>query len=274
MLNYSDRIARLMRDIVSRVPALSYIDMAEVLVFGRFGRAHAEGAFATCHCLNLPPSEPGYYFWRDRRTGRLTRRSEWFVTKSPTVHIGGQPINYLISFALPRFCDQTLEGSRKREFYANAEPWLAKLDTVVHELYHIDPQQPGIRRVERADGSYSHHSHSPDFFVEVARMVGEYLDSRPDPAMYEFLKYGFAEAVTRYDGVVATTFRSFPSYPQRYIEALPDQPPPRAEERGVRVERLKQYPRQTCYSEADLRLRQFLSRAAPRIVRGSHTLAA
>jgi hypothetical protein len=274
MLNYSDRMACLMRDIVARVPALSYINMSEVLVFGRFGRADAEGAFATCHSLNLPPSEPGYYFWRDRRTGRLTRRSEWFVTKSPTVQIGRQPINYLISFALPRFCDQTLEGSRKHEFYPGAEPWLAKLDTVVHELYHIDPQQPGIRRVERADGSYSHYSHSPDFFEQVTRMVNEYLAARPDPAVYDFLKFRFADLVARYGGVVATTFRSFPSYPQRYLEVLSVQPPLRTEDRGVKVERLKHLPRQTCYSEADLRVRQFLSRRAPQIVRGGQTLAA
>ena len=30
---------------------------------------------------------------------------------------------------------------------------MAKLDTVVHELYHIDPDEPGIRRVARADGT-------------------------------------------------------------------------------------------------------------------------
>ena len=57
-------------------------------MFGRFGRSDAEGAFATCHCLTLPESEPGYYFWRDRSTGQLTRRSEWFVTKTPVVRVG------------------------------------------------------------------------------------------------------------------------------------------------------------------------------------------
>ena len=85
MINYTDRLTLLMRDIVSRVPTLSFIDPDDVLLFARAGRTDAEGAFATCHCLSLPPSEPGYYFWRDRDTGRITRRSEWFVTKSPTV---------------------------------------------------------------------------------------------------------------------------------------------------------------------------------------------
>jgi hypothetical protein len=74
LINYTERISLLMEDVVSRVPMLSFIDMSKVLVFARGGRTHAEGA---CHLpLHLlPPSEPGYYFWRDRKTGHLTRRS-------------------------------------------------------------------------------------------------------------------------------------------------------------------------------------------------------
>src|SRR5437762_13110684 len=106
MLNYTGRLTELMEDVVARVPTLSFLGMADVLVFARSGRSNAEGAFATCHCLSLPASEPGYYFWRDRSSGRITRRSEWFVTKSPVVSVGTKSINYMISFALPRFCDQ------------------------------------------------------------------------------------------------------------------------------------------------------------------------
>jgi hypothetical protein len=45
-----------------------------MLVFARFA-VEAEGAFATCHCLTLPESEPGYFLAR-RDTGELTRRSD------------------------------------------------------------------------------------------------------------------------------------------------------------------------------------------------------
>ena len=75
------------------------------------------------------------------------------------MRIGARPIKYLISFALPRFCDQSLDRSRKERFYAGAEPWIAKLDTVVHELYHIDPEHRGIRRIERGDGTYASNCH-------------------------------------------------------------------------------------------------------------------
>ena len=35
MMNYTDRLTVLMQDVVSRVPALSFIDMGDVLVFAR-----------------------------------------------------------------------------------------------------------------------------------------------------------------------------------------------------------------------------------------------
>ena len=79
MINYTERIALLMQDVVRRTPLLSFIDLSEVLIFARFGRSDAEGAYATCHCLTLPESEPGYFFWRRAKTvARListTRRS-------------------------------------------------------------------------------------------------------------------------------------------------------------------------------------------------------
>jgi hypothetical protein len=270
MINYTERLALLMQDVVRRTRPLSFIDLREVLVFGRFGRSDAEGAFATCHCLTLPESEPGYYFWRDRATGQLTRRSEWFVTKSPEVRVGPTRIKYLISFVLPRFCDQTLERSRKAELYPpGTPPWIAKLDTVVHELYHIDPAETGIRRVERADGTHSPRSHGPNFYEDVARMVTEYLASNPEPALYDFLKNDFTALTERHGGVVATTFRNFPSFPQRYTEAL-DMPV----DPIVKIEPLKRFSQPVLYTEDDLHIRQFTDTSARRLTRkGQHRAA-
>src|SRR6185503_9828239 len=153
MINYTERIALLMQDVVSRTPALGFIDLREVLVFGRFGRPGAEGAFATCHCLTLPETEPGYYFWRDRATGAVTRRSEWFVTKAPEVRVSDTRIKYLISGVLPRFCGQSLHRSWKAALYDEVDPWVAKLDTIIHELYHVDPAAGGIRQFGHASGT-------------------------------------------------------------------------------------------------------------------------
>jgi hypothetical protein len=270
MINYTERIALLMQDIVSRTSRLSFIDLKEVIVFGRYGRADAEGAFATCHCLTLPESDPGYYFWRDRTTGKLTRRSEWFVTKSPEVRVGATRVKYLVSFVLPRFCDQSLERSRKAHLYPGAPGWLAKLDTIVHELYHIDPDESGIRAVVRADGTNSPRSHGPHFYEHVAEMVRQYLATGPDPALHEFLKDDFAALTARHGGVVSTTFKNFPSFPQRYMEAV-DMP---SADPLVRVEPLKATTQPVCYTEDDLHIRHFTEHGARRLVRkGQHRAA-
>jgi len=263
-----------MQDVVTRVPALSFIDVADVLVFARSGRTNAEGAFATCHCLTLPPSEPGYYFWRDRTSKRITRRSEWFTTKSPSVTIGTRAIKYIISFALPRFCDQTLDRSRKERFYPGAEPWIAKLDTVVHELYHIDPDLAGIRRIEKEDGTYSANCHGHRFFEQVADMVHTYLSTKPSPAVYEFLHDDFAALDKRHGGIVGTSFRNFPSFPQRYIERLAEQLPCESDAEGVRVEPLRVPQQPTRYSEDDLHIRQFMRDSSRRLIRKGQYRAA
>jgi hypothetical protein len=263
MINYTDRLRWLMSDIVARVPTLSFIDMNRVLVFARAGRTTAEGAYATCHCICLPPSDPGYYYWRERDSGRLTRRSEWFVTKSPRVNVGPGQIDYMVSFALPRFCDQQLARSRKQQHYKGQPNWVAKLDTIVHELYHIDPERPGIRRMERADGTYSANCHGDRFFADVVEMVHQYLDSRPDPQISDFLRHNFDELTTRFGGVAGTTFRAFPSYPQRYTEVLQPQPAP--PEVSCRVEPLKLPRVITNYTEADLMTRQFLLNTTRRV---------
>ena len=266
MIHYTDRIWNLMSDVATRVPTLQFLDMNKVLVFARAGRAHAEGPYATCHCLTLPESEPGYYYWRDRRTGLLTRRSEWFVTKSPVVRIGTASIDYMVSFTLPRFCDQKLSRSPKLKHYAGFENWITKLDTIVHELYHIDPTGTGIRRMERADGSASAHCHGQHFFRQVVAMVKQYLASNPNPAVYDFLKYDFTELTDRFGGVVGTTFKAFPSYPQRYVEALNPQPVS-VDPDDCRIEPLKATRVARVFTEDDLVMREFLSNTSRRLVR-------
>ena len=270
MINYTERIALLMDDVISRIPALSFIDLKEVLIFGRFGRPDAEGAFATCHCLTLPESEPGYFFWRDRETGQLTRRSEWFVTKTPEVRVGETKIKYLISFVLPRFCEQRLERSWKTELYAQGTPsWVAKLDTIFHELYHIDPAASGMRQLAHADGTRSPRLHGPQFYEQVASMTRQYLASRPDPAVYDFLQWDFSELEKQFGGVMATTFRNFPSFPQRYMEACNELPI----DAGVRVERVKPLTQPVFYTEDDLHVRQFTDSRTRRLERTAHCAA-
>ena len=70
--------------------------------------------------------------------------------------------------------------------------------------------------------------------------------------------------------MVATTFRNFPSFPQRYMEArdLPSNDP------NVRVERIKPLTQPVLYTEDDLHIRQFTEASTRRLTRkGQHRAA-
>jgi hypothetical protein len=180
------------------------------------------------------------------------------VTKSPEVWVDGEKMNYLISFALPRFTDQTLSRSRKRALYpVGTADWVAKLDTVIHELYHIDPEQDCLRRFRRTDGEYSDVLHSATYFEDVATMVQQYLASNPDQRLLEFLKYDFTGLQRRYGGIVGTTFRLFPSYPRRYREVAVGHALP-ADVAAAPVEKFIDQVPAKIWTQEDLQLRQFL----------------
>ncbi|MEW6323254.1 MAG: hypothetical protein AB1635_19465 [Acidobacteriota bacterium] len=257
-INYSAHVTRLMRDLVARVPELGDIDLDRVLVFLRQGRTGADGPLASCHCLSLPDTEPGYFFWEDAATGRITRRSEWFVTRSPRVELGGRVVDFLISLSMPRFCDQRLSRSRKRRHYPVGTPdWIARLDTIVHELYHIDSERRALRE-------FAGRLHAPDYAARVAGMVQRFLDMPPAPEVIEFLQYDGAGLVARYGSVHGVTFRSYPAFPRRYREAVAELPPP-ADLADARVEPVRDLGLRS-FSEQDLRLRAFSAAAAlPRI---------
>lgn len=100
-------------------------------------------------------------------------------------------------------------------------------------------------------------------------MVQAYLASGPDPELYDFLRYDFAELTSRFGGVVSTTFRNFPSFPQRYMQAveMPIDP-------NVKVERIKPPSQPVLYTADDLQMRQFLEQTSRRLTRkGAHQAA-
>ncbi|MBI2827942.1 MAG: hypothetical protein HYX77_01560, partial [Acidobacteria bacterium] len=81
-----------------------------------------------------------------------------------------------------------------------------------------------------------------------------------------FLQHNFRELSERFGVVVASAFRGFPSYPQRYIEVLEPQPPPPAEIR-CRVEPLKVPRVTTSFTEDDLVMREFLPSGSRQLIR-------
>jgi hypothetical protein len=151
---------------------------------------------------------------------------------------------------------------------------MAKLDTVVHELYHIDPELAGIRRIEKEDGTYSANCHGHKFFEQVSEMVHTYLATNPPREAYDFLRDDFDGLTASHGGVVGTSFRTFPSFPQRSIERLPEQPPCESDAAGVKVDSLRVPQQPTRYTQDDLHVRQFVKDTSRRLMRKGQFRAA
>ena len=135
-----------------------------------------------------------------------------------------------------------LSRIRKQVHYAGQPNWIAKLDTIVHELYHIDPERPGIRRMERADGTYSANCHGHRFFETSWRWSTVPGDAGPIQRPTTSCSYNFDELTARFGGVVGTTFRRF----RRTRSATPrcsTRSPRRRPTSTCRVEPLKVRPR-------------------------------
>jgi len=117
----------------------------------------------------------------------LTRRRGGVTYQLQRYFVGNQEYLYLVTFCLPRFLDQSFAD---------------KLLTLFHELYHISPAFDGDLR--RHHGRYDLHSHSKkDYDRHMAGLARAYLATKPDPALYGFLRLTFAQLQHRHGSVAA-----------------------------------------------------------------------
>ncbi len=95
----------------------------------------------------------------------------------PRVTHGGREILYVVYFCLPRFQNLGFK---------------AKLTTVFHELYHINPEFNGD--IRRFPGRFYQHSHSEkDYDRTVRGFAQEYLGDPGSRDFIQFLKLNFEE---------------------------------------------------------------------------------
>src|SRR5438132_1308160 len=93
-------------------------------------------------------------------------------------------------------------------------------------------------------------------------MVHAYLNSQPTIFMYDFLRHNFAALQSRFNGIASTTFRTFPSFPQQYLERFGEQPVCETNRPGVPVMRTNTRQTPISYTQADFRVQQFTRSAA------------
>jgi len=119
------------------------------------------------------------------RDGGAYHRHRGTLYQAQRYVIDGREVLYLVTFCLPRFLNL---------------PFLEKLTTVIHELYHISPRFDGDLR--RHDGRCQFHTHSKRGYDELMeKMTREYLTTQPNPELFTSFHSTFAQLCATHGSV-------------------------------------------------------------------------
>ncbi|MBI2826806.1 MAG: hypothetical protein HYX69_19200 [Planctomycetia bacterium] len=172
--DFTKHVRHLCGDIVSRLGDLRHVDMARVAV--RVCQTRRRGRHGLHASLTPLRFEGG-------RREVVRRGRTWTIR--PLLDAAGLEMLYLLSFYLPRFCDQ---------------PFEEKLATVMHELWHIGPSFDGdIRRLPGR--CYAHGRREHDFHVAMHQTVQQWLALGPPAELHEFLRCDFGQLRRQHGGV-------------------------------------------------------------------------
>ena len=173
-LNFTDSMRALCGDVVARLPEFQHVEMDRVAI--RVCQTRSRGMHGI-HASLTP-----LRFQGGQRT-QLRRGRTWTI--QPVRDAAGREMLYLLSFYLPRFCDQ---------------PFTEKLATVAHELWHIGPGFDGDLR--RLPGRcFAHGRSEAEFHGEMRDGARRWLALSPPRELYAFLEHDFHQLRLQYGRV-------------------------------------------------------------------------
>ena len=177
--NLTDDIAAFCRALTAHCEDLSHVDTTRVLFGLTISRTHGRGGtFASCYPLRF-------------EKGAVTRELRGRTWEWPALRVAGVEMLYYVNFYVPRF----LNLSRER-----------KIETVVHELFHISPRFDGdLRRL--GEGRCAYHGPSRAHYDRLIAPIVADARQIADPERYEFLAHTFTGLEERFGRVVGTRAR-------------------------------------------------------------------
>ncbi len=173
--DYTDAVRKLCEDICFRVPEFGNIRMDRVAVsFSQTRNNSSYGVYASLTPLR---------FEGGRRT-MLSRGKEWEVQRLPHESGVGDYL-YILYVCVPRFMNLKLT---------------MKLETIIHELFHIGPKFNGdLRRFEGR--CYAHGSSVRSYDNKVRQLLKTWLDQDPPTEVWNFLQLNYRELCDRFGSV-------------------------------------------------------------------------
>ncbi len=179
MLEFNVRMTRLVEEVVRVLPEFHFIDLARVRVSSSSAHSNRRSGLVA-YLLPLK--------YKDGRPveRKIRGRHEYHYGMVPVMDEGVELL-YLIYFLLPRFLNLTL-----RE----------KLETVIHELFHINPAFNGD--VRRLPGRSHLHGHShEDYDRNIRRLTEKFLSLPHDSQVYACFKGNATQIRLREGDIVA-----------------------------------------------------------------------
>ena len=172
--DFTAHMRRLCADFVVRLPELSHVDLSRVVIsFSQARKRVSHGLWAS-----LTPM-------RFEGGSRTTVRGGRTWTVRQILGPDGREVLYLLTFYLPRFLDQSLDE---------------KLNTIVHELWHISPYFDGDLR-RHAGRCYAHGNSQREYDEAMERLVQKWRSFDPPELVFEFLRSDFDALVHRWGGI-------------------------------------------------------------------------
>ena len=175
--NYTDAIHKVCEDICFRVPEFSHVDIERVAVsYSQSRNSSSFGVYASLTPLRFENGEKT----------RLSRGKTWGIQR--LLRADGTDYLYVLFVCVPRFMDLKLTD---------------KLETIVHELYHIGPNFDGdLRRFKGR--CYAHGSSRKKYDATVRVFLKKWLDQNPSPEIWDFLQMNYNELCEKFGSVAGT----------------------------------------------------------------------
>lgn len=169
--DYTGAVSKVCEDVCFRVPALNHIDMTRVAIsFSQTKHSAPFGIFASATPLRFEGGELIV----------IKRDTKWTLQRC--FRTDGVEYLYILYFYVPRFIELKLSQ---------------KLETIVHELYHISPYFNGdLRRFKGR--CFAHGSSQKKYDETVRSFVDHWLKQNPPSEIWGFLRYGYRELAEVY----------------------------------------------------------------------------
>jgi predicted metallopeptidase len=175
--DFTFHIRRLCEDMVNRAEPLQHINMERVAIsFSQTRSAVKTGIFASLTPLRFAGGA----------SHMMRRGRKWEIQK--VIDTDGRAMLYLLNFYLPRFLDL---GFRE------------KLETVIHELWHVSPRFDGdLRRF--GEQKYAHGASMKKYDAQVKVLADHWLALNPPEKLYAFLRDDFRKLSAQHGRVIGT----------------------------------------------------------------------